>query len=168
MTTPASTPADGNLKVAWVPALADPDAPTATELNAVSVIDMTCYLTADGWSPGLDETVTTDDRLCSRATYEKPGRYTETLTTIYVFRGQDAAGADNKAFTTLKHLTSGFYVTRWGKSFEDPFAAADVVDVIPAQVGVQSKQPPEANSVHRVAQKVFVTDKVRRDVPVVA
>lgn len=179
MTTPGSLPSDGNLKVTWVPAIANPAAPTAAELNASSTIDMTCYLTADGWSPGTDEAVITDDRLCSRQTFEKPGRYTDTLSTTYVFRGQGGSAADNRAFTTLKHLTKGFYVTRWGKAYEDAYTAdvaatttspaipADIVDVIPAQLGIQTKQPPEANSVDRLTQRVFVTGPVRRDVKVV-
>jgi hypothetical protein len=172
MTTPAapvSTTADGNLKVTWVPAIANPGAPTVAELTAASAIDMTCYLTADGWSPGLDESVITDDRLCSRQTYEKPGRYTNTLSTTYVFRGQDigAGITDNAAFKALKRGTTGFYVTRWGMAYETAYIAGQIVDVIPVQLGEQDKQPPEANSVHRLSQRAFVTNAVRRDVAVV-
>jgi hypothetical protein len=161
-------PSDGNLKVTWVPAIANPGAPTVTELNGASTIDMTCYLTADGWSPGTDESVITDDRLCSTQTFEKPGRYTDTLSTTYVFRGQDTGNGvtDNKAFVALKKGTTGFYVTRWGKSYETAYIAGDIVDVIPVQLGIQSKQPPEANSVHRLTQRAFVTNSVRRDVAV--
>lgn len=165
MTTPASNLADGNLKVSWVSAIADPTAPTALELNAG--IDLTCYLTPDGFSPGGDEQVVNDSRLCSRQDYEKPGRSTDTLSLTYVFRGQEAIGTDNEAFHTLTHLAEGYVVTRWGTDYEADFAAADVVDVIPAQAGKQMKQPPEANSVLKIGQRIFVTGEVQRDVAVV-
>lgn len=166
MAVPASVQADGNLKVTWVPAVADPAAPTATELNAAGAVDLSCYLTPDGYNPATDETTVTDDRLCSRQSFARPGRFSDTLSLTYVFRGQDAAGTDNKAFTTLKHLTEGFIVTRWGVDYEDAYAAADIVDVAPVQAGVQKKQPPEANSVQKIMQSMHIVGPVERDVEV--
>lgn len=164
MALPKSVPADGNLKVVWVPALADPANPKVTELTAAGVIDISCYLTPDGFSPGGDEQVVNDDRLCSTQTFERPGRFSDTLDIIYVHGDE----VDNAAYTTLKHLTEGFVVERWGKPYDTAFATADVVDVKPAQCGVQRKQPPEANSVLKCAQKMFITGSVERDVAVVA
>lgn len=168
MTTP-SLPSDGNLKVVWVPAIADPAAPSAAVLNAATSIDLSCYLTADGFTTGGDEEGITDDRLCSRQTFERPGRFSDTLELMYVYLPQSAANAtDNKAFDTLKHLTNGFIVTRWGKDYASAFIATDKVDVIPVQMGRQMKAAPEANSVLKVAQRTFVTGVVRKDVAVVA
>lgn len=168
MSEPASVAADGNLKVVWVPAIANPAAPTLAELNAASAIDLSCYLTADGFNPGTEEETVTDDRLCSRQSFARPGRTSDTLEIGYVFRGQDTAAVDNKAFTSLKHLTTGFIVERWGKDYAAAFAAADVVDVKPVQCGVQRKQAPEANSVQRIMQTMHIVGTVRRDVPVPA
>lgn len=168
MAVPASVQADGNLKVTWVPAIADTAAPTPTELNAAGAVDLSCYLTPDGFNPSTDETTVTDDRLCSRQSFARPGRFSDGLSLTYVFRAQDAAGTDNKAFTTLKHLTEGFVVTRWGADYEDDFAADDVVDVIPAQCGIQQKQPPEANSIQKITQTMHIVGPVERDVAVAA
>ena len=166
MTQPASVPADGNLKVVWVSALADPANPTATELNAGSVVDLSCYLSADGYSPSTDEQSVTDDRLCSRQTYEQPGRFAEGLEVGYVYRQQDPLATDNKAFATLKHLTAGYVATRWGQDYEDAFAATDIVDIYPATCGRQRKQKPTANGVLTIMQKLFITGAVQQDVAV--
>jgi hypothetical protein len=168
MTQPASVLADGNLKVAWVPAIADPEHPTVAELTAGGCIDLSCYLTSDGFAPTADEGTVTDDRLCSRQTFEKPGRITDKLDLKYVYQGQAPTAADNKAKTTLLHLTAGFVVSRWGAAFETDFAADDIVDAYPAQCGKQMKQPPEANGVLKISQKIFVSNTIAEDVAVVA
>jgi len=168
MAEPVSNLADGMLKVLHVPAIANPASPTVAELTAGTVLDVSCYLTADGYTPGGDEATVTDDRLCSVQTFQRPGRHTDTLALRYVYRAQDAAGTDNKAFHTLKHLVTGYIVTRWGQDFEDAIAATDVVDVMPVQYGKQMKQAPEANSVLKISQTVFVTGAMQRDVAVAA
>jgi hypothetical protein len=167
MTQPVSNTADGNLKVLWVTTIADTSAPTVTELTAGTVIDLSCYLTADGFTPGTDEQVINDDRLCSTQTFEQVGRFMDSLQIAYVYRAQDVAGTDNKAFHTLKRGTAGYVVTRWGQTHSDAVASTDVVDVYPATCGQQRKNPPEANSVLRITQKIFVTGAVQRDVAVV-
>lgn len=168
MTEPVSNPADGMLKVVYVSTIANPAAPTVAELNAGTAVDLSCYLTADGYTPGTEEASITDDRLCSRQTYERPGRFSDTLEIGYVFRAQDPAGTDNKAFHTLQHLVEGYIVERWGVDYEDPFAAGDVVDVKPIAAGAQRKQKPEANSVLKIMQKLFIKGAVERDAVVTA
>lgn len=168
MTQPASNTSDGNLLVLWVPALVDPSVPKVTELTAAGVIDLTPYQTGDGYAPGTDEQSVTDDRLNSKQTYEKPGRFTDSLEIGYVFRQQEPADPDNKAFATLKRGAAGYVVSRWGMDSETAIAATQIVDVTPAQCGIQRKQPPEQNSVLKIRQKIFVTGAVERDVAVVA
>lgn len=165
---PASIPADGSLKVLWVPTIADTTAPTVDELTAPEVVDLSCYLTDDGYRPNTDEQVAADNRLCSRQNYERIGRYTDQLDLTYIYRAQEPASATNKAFTTLKHRELGHVVERWGADYEDAVEAGDIVDVKPAECGVQRKQPPEANGRLRIMQKIFVRNAVQRDVAVVA
>jgi hypothetical protein len=153
-----STPADGNVKIVFVPSLADPAAPTVAELTGAGVIDLSCYLTADGWTPGLDEQVVTDDRLCSVQTFEQPGRSSRTLSIKYV--ENPGSSTDNKAFDTLAPGTAGFLVERRGTAQATAFAAADVVNVWPIKAGQYDPQPPEANSVLKVSQKAFITGTV--------
>lgn len=154
-----STPADGNVKIAFVPTLADPAAPTVAELTGAGVIDLSCYLTADGWTPGLDEQVVADDRLCSVQTFEQPGRSSRTLSIKYV--ENPGSATDNKAFDTLAPGTSGFLVERRGAAQATAFAASDVANVWPGTAGQYDPQPPEANSVLKVSQKWFVTGTVQ-------
>jgi hypothetical protein len=153
-----STPADGNVKVMWVTAITNTSAPTALELNAASSKDLSCHLTADGFTPGLDEQTITDTRLCETETFEQPGRTSRTLALQYIDNSNTAL--DNTAFSTLVPGTAGFLAVRRGKPYDTAFAAADKVDVWPVKAGKYSDLPPEANSVLKVAQKMFVTGRV--------
>ncbi len=167
MPDPVSVLADGNLKVVWVPVIANIFAPTVLELNAASGVDLSCYLTPDGYTPGGDMASVTDDRLCSLATYEKAGRETNSLSLKYIYQPQLPAATDNKAYSTLVSLTTGFIVERWGKIHSSAFVAADRVDIKTAQCGQQMKLPPEANSTLKVEQGLFIS-AVARNVAVVA
>lgn len=169
VTIPDGVIADGKVKVAWVPTIATPAAPTLAEITAGTALDLSCFLTADGLTTGGDEQVITDDRLCSTQTYEQPGRHTDTISVKYVYNQQAApAAADNEAFETLKHLTEGYLVTRWGDDYDTAFAAGDIVDVWPVTCGKQQKLPPEANTTLKIEQRMFVRNAVQRDVAIVA
>lgn len=159
-----STPADGNLKVVWVPTIANPDSPTATELSAAGAVDVSCYLTGDGWAPSLSEDTISDPRLCETATFEQPGRAQRSLSVTYIENPGDAT--NNKAYDTFIPGTAGYFVVRRGKAFDTAFAAADKVDVWPVKAGAYSPNAPTANSVLTVTQKMFVTAKVRTQVAV--
>lgn len=165
---PQSIPADGSLKVLWVPTIDDPTAPTLDELTAGAVVDLSCYLTADGWAPATDEQVSNDDRLCSRQSFERVGRFTDSLNLTYVYQGQEPAAADNQAQTILRHKELGFVVARWGLEFELDIEVGDIVDVYPAECGIQQKVAPAANERLKITQKIFIRSNTRRDVAVVA
>jgi len=166
VTQPASVPADGHQAVLWVPTLAVPSAPTVGELTAGGVVDVSCYLTAEGWTPTVEEQTVTDERLCSIATLERPGRIQHTLQIAYVHN--PASPADNEAYLALARLTTGFFVARIGVPYDQAFAAGDIVDVYPAQMGYRRKQPGTANSVLTVQQKPFIISAVQEDVEVLA
>lgn len=165
MTQPASVQADGSLAVLWVETLSLPTAPTVAELTAGSVINLSCYLTSTGFTPSTDEQVSTDPRLCSRQTFERAGRFTDRLQLMYVYNL--LSSGDNQAYLGLVYLNEGFVVARWGEPYENVVTAGDIVDVYPAQCGIQQKQPPEENSVLKVTQTIHITGPVRRDVVVV-
>ena len=168
VSVPGSVQGDGAIRIVWVPTLANVLAPKLTEVNAASAVDLSCYLTPTGYAATSEEASIDDSRLCSRETYESPGRETNGLELTYVYDPQNTVAAENKAYTTLKRLSKGFIVARWGVDFEDPFAAGDIVDVYPATCGQQRKQTPEQNSSLKVAQKMFNRAAVRRDVALVA
>jgi hypothetical protein len=165
---PTSIPADGSVKVLWVPAIADTTAPTLDELTDTTVIDLSCYLTDDGFAPSLDEQVSTDNRLCSRQTFERRGRFTYGLNLSYVYQGQELLATDNKAYATLVPGELGNVVVRWGADYEVPVEVDDIVAVWPGECGEQQEQAPEANGRLRVMQRIFIRDTVQKKTAVVA
>jgi hypothetical protein len=163
---PTAVPADGNLRVYYVATLADPENPTLAELNAGTSKDFSCYITSDGFVPNLDEQSITDNRLCSRATYERPGRWQKTMTLSYVHN--PASPANNVMYLTLTYLATGFIVARWGVAFETAWTAGDIVDTYPIQAGKPGKNQPAENSVLTVTQKMFITGESIDDAVVAA
>ena len=153
-----STPADGNVKIVWTPTIAVTTAPTVAILNGGTTIDLSCYLTADGFTPGLDEATISDERLCETETFEQPGRTARTLSVQYIDNTNTALL--NLAYSTLVPGTAGYIVVRRGDPYDGVFVIADKVEVWPVKAGKRSFLPPEANSVLRVAQKMFVTGRV--------
>lgn len=164
-----STPSDGNVKTVLVPAIADTAAPKLTELNAAGAVDISCYLTPDGFALTVDQATITDERLCSTETYGKPGRKTYGLSLTGIDNtNSDVEATDNELVDTLVEGSQQYLVRRRGKPFDEPFAVGDKVTVIPFQPGVKQDVAPEANSVIRSTWTSFVTGAVQVEVAVVA
>lgn len=156
-----ATPADGNMKVVVVPTLADPAAPTVTELNAATVVDISCYLTAGGYQPTQDQATISDERLCSTQVFGAPGRKTLGLSLQVVDNTNSEYEAEyNEAVETLVEGQDVYVVERRGLPFDAPFAADQTVRVWPIKAGMKQNDPPEANSVLRATIPTFVTADV--------
>lgn len=166
MPKPLSLPADGMLRVLLVPTIADPSAPTVAELTAVGVVDITCYLTADGYNPSVEEGTIEDARLCDRETYSQPGRVTHSLEATYVFN--PSSTPDNKAYAALVPKSNWYVVERWGIAYETAIAAAQKVCVRPSVAGARRRQSPAVGTVLRITQQLAPTDTYREDVAVAA
>lgn len=158
-----STPADGNVLVKLVAAIADTSAPkVATEINAAGSIDISCYLTGGGYSPSLSEQVITDERLCTTQTYEQKGRSQRGLEVEYIDNTNSANQTTfNKAKDTLIPGTAQYLVVRTGLPYATAAAAGQKFSVYPITPGEYNELPPEANSVLKIAQKLFVTGQVK-------
>lgn len=154
-----STPADGNMKVVWVKAFKDYTKPTATELNAESVIDISCYLTGDGWNPTKEQATISDPRLCSRQEFGRPGRKTPGLS-ITVIDNTNTEDP-NDAVENITEGAEGYFVERRGVPYEDPFKEGQVVTIYPARAGEKQGVAPEANSVIRSTIPQFISADVR-------
>jgi hypothetical protein len=164
-----STPADGNQKVLLVPAIANLSAPKVTELTGAGVVDISCYLTGDGFTPSLSEQTITDERLCSRQTYEQPGRSQFGLEVAYIDNTNSPnAATDNEAKETLVPGSAQYLVVRRGKDFDSAITVGDNVSIYPIKPGKYNEMPGEANSVLKIGQKLFVTGEVSTSVAVVA
>jgi hypothetical protein len=61
---------DGNIKVTFVPTIADPAAPTTTELTAGT--DLECLITSDGLNLSVDEETISVPKLCDTVNSEAP------------------------------------------------------------------------------------------------
>jgi hypothetical protein len=158
-----STPADGNVLVKLVAAIADTSAPkVATEINAAGSIDISCYLTGGGYKPSLSEQVITDERLCTTQTYEQKGRSQRGLEVEYIDNTNSANQTTyNKAKDTLVPGTVQYLVVRTGLPYTTAAAAGQKFTVYPITAGEYNELPPEANSVLKIAQKLFVTGQVK-------
>jgi hypothetical protein len=155
MTDLPATPADGNVSVKIVAAVADMDAPATTEIDAVTSVDASCYLTSDGFTPGLDEQVVADERLCSTQVFEQPGRHTRTLDVIYIDNSNTAD--PNEVKETLVPGSEHVIAVRRGIAFDTASANGQQVWLTPVKAGQYNDLPPEANSVLKTGQKLFVT-----------
>lgn len=164
-----STPADGNVLVKLVAAIADTSAPKLTELNGASSVDISCYLTGGGYKPSLSEQVITDERLCTTQTYEQKGRSQRGLEVEYIDNTNSPNESTyNKAKDTLVPGAEQFLVVRTGLPYTDALAVGQKVTIYPINPGEYNDMPPEANSVLKTGQKLFVRGEVQISAAIVA
>lgn len=124
---PEGTPTLGNTSVVAVVALADEDAPKlATEINAGTSVNGSCYLYPAGWSPTATTAKGTKPlRLCSKKAQEQFNRTTYSIGDLqYVY---DPQGDDSAPGNELKEMlvegTEVYLLERIGLDAEnDAFA----------------------------------------------
>lgn len=132
--------ADGNVKVTYVPTIANIAAPTATELNAGT--DLECLITADGFSISVDEAVVALPALCETFDAQAPGRATYAIdVTAY----RHIATVDDIAWTLLLRGLTGFYAVRYGIDVDTAWTAAQKGLVFPGVAGERKPNPTTAN-----------------------
>jgi hypothetical protein len=172
---PEGVVAQGNELVTYVPTLTDPEAPTVDELTGAGAVNLSCYLR--GFEPNAEQAVVQDIRLCSKETFETPGRVTNTINDlVYVYDPQDAGaetpGSGNLAYHALAEGTTGYLVVRRGLDAQEVAYAADqVVDVYPVHMGAQRRvpvDPTSEGSKFETTQKAFITGPVHKDKKVAA
>lgn len=128
--------ADGNIRLSFLPTLANPAAPTVTELQAG--IDLSCKVLKSDFraSAVASETISGQAALCETSNASAPGQSNFEVS-LTLFRWFDDANkgkadaSDDTAFQALKVKgTHGYLIVReTGKSYEDEWAAGDEVDV---------------------------------------
>ena len=168
---PAGVGVQGNYKVIWVETLANPDAPTAAEINGATSLDVSYYLYENGWTPGVTSNrVTAPRRLASRKSQERFGTTTETLgDLVYVVNPQAPAGSDGKkAYEALTEGSTGYFVERPGEDADGDIAASDFVNVYPVELGAQviTGDTTDEAAEFQVTQPVSVTGTRRQLVAV--
>lgn len=158
------TAADGNGLVLFVPAIADPTAPTVTELTAVGVIPLTYGLAPDGFDHQTSVATITVGRYTLAQALELDGVITDTVVLKYVWQGTE----DDVVRTALTPGTRGYVVKRLAVPNGTPVAAEQLVTIIPVQASIQTDVPPTANTELMKQQKLNITGVVQRDKAVVA
>jgi len=147
VTFPEGVEGEGRVKAAFLPALADIQAPDVAEFAAA--IDVTCYIAGDGFNPGGEQEERQDRRLCSRQVFGSPGSITYTINEItYVYDPQDPEndGGENEAYSELTPDRTGILAIRFGIDYEIPWAAEQFADFYPVILGAQFKNPPVAGA----------------------
>jgi hypothetical protein len=148
----ADITADGKTRVAWVPSIANINAPTTTELNAGMLLQST--MTADGFAGFRPETADVDtSSLDSTFNTMVNGRTSFSGTML---RLKKQTGTDT-IFDTLVRDAAGYVVVRRSVASTTAWASAQKVEVYPALCGEVARMDPEPNTVERYEIPIKIT-----------
>ena len=163
-TVPLGLPSDGQGLVLFVPAIANPAAPTVSELTAGTVKKLTYSITGDGYNHTVTINKIRANRLTLPQEIQYDGTIVDDLTITYAYTNT----AGDVARLALPTGTTGFIVERWAVANEVAIAAAQIVDVIPIKASVPLKDAPVRNQELTRTQVLNVTGNVYRDITVAA
>lgn len=136
--------ADGNTRVAWVPAISNTASPTAAELNAGILLQS--VITAAGLQGFEADTAEVDtSSLASTFDTKTIGRDSFKGTHLQL-KKQTAV---DTVYNTLTRGTSGFIVIRRDIAETVAWASAQSLEVYPVTCGQKKLLAPEANSVRK-------------------
>jgi len=162
--TPGSVATDGNLSIWFVPYGAGTNPASKAILDGLTSKRITYSLTPDGFAHTTDEATIEDGRLTLKQVLQQAGVVTDNLELHYVY-----GAADDVARVALTQGVRGWIVVRYAVDNAAALTVAtDKVDVLPIRCGVQRKSAPARNATFVMMSKMFVTDTVLRDQPVVA
>lgn len=137
--------ADGNTRVAFVPAIASIAAPTTTELNAGTLLQS--VMTADGLM-GFEATTAEVDTTSLASTFNTKTIGRDDFSGTGLRIKKQTYGSDT-VFTLLTRGTAGYIVIRRGTTETTAWASSQAVEVYPVTCGQTKFLAPEANSVQR-------------------
>lgn len=158
--------ADGNGLVLFVPTIANPAAPTVSELTAGTVKPLTYGLMADGFDWQTSAAAITTGRFTLLQALELEGVLTDTLEIKYPYNPSTPTVIE----TALGQKgIVGFIVVRLGYPNSTAITATQkLAGVIPISTGTPHIVPPTANSELQQSQKLYVNGSVQRNVAVAA
>lgn len=144
--------ADGNIKVTWVPTIADVSNPTVAELTDASCVTLEWLITKDGLDLKPDTAAVDNTALAS--TEETTDKGMSSYDNAITYKRKDNSGADT-AYNTLTEGAVGNLVVRRTLPVATAYAADQVVEVYPSRCGRPMLQAPEKNTVQKVQVKLF-------------
>jgi hypothetical protein len=137
----ADITADGAVKIYWLTsAPSNTSAPTTTELNAG--VDLTPYITADGWSVSTSTADIDVSALNSVDNLVIPGRRSDEIEVTFKSQGDTSA-----PWTTFASRPSGYLVERIGVAYGTAWTAAQKVRIFPVTAADRARVPAAANEV---------------------
>jgi hypothetical protein len=145
---------DGFMRIAFVPTIANLASPTAVELNGGTSVDLTPYLTPDGFAFSADTGNVDNTKMNSTANSNRVGRRSYTLSVTYV-RSTDVGGVAVETALTYKAL--GFLVVRNNIAYATTFVAAQKVQVYPIECGEANPASPAPDTLQTVTVPLTVT-----------
>lgn len=114
--------------------IADTKAPKLSEV--VAGVDLTFYFKSEGFAPSRSQDTGKDTRYTSNSTFGSQGAVTDTGKATYVI---NPASPENDVarllLTAGGSSTFGFFVERIGVPHDQEFAAGDLVNVYPVNLG---------------------------------
>lgn len=137
-TRPAGTKAYLTDKWVWVPTLANPSAPTVTECNGATALDVTLMFYASSAKPSQTTNLArAPKRIGDGESYEFVGETQRTLGEMrYAINPQGAALSDGqKAYEKFQDGATGYFVRRRGINRLTDLAVGNKVWVYPAECG---------------------------------
>ncbi len=154
---------DAKTRVAWVPAIANINAPTVAELNAGMLLQST--MTPSGLTGFQPETARVDtSSLASRFNTGRVGKASFSGTRLEM---KKQSGTDT-IHDTMLYQTTGYVVVRRSISQSTAWAASQKVSVYPAECGEVAYVDPEENTVERYQIPVEITDDPQQRATVAA
>jgi hypothetical protein len=145
---------DGMMRVAFVPVIANINAPTAVELTAGT--DLTPRLTPDGLAISTDTASVDSTKMSSTANSQKAGRRSFTVSITYT-RG--TAVGEIAIETALTYRAAGYLVVRRDVAYATAFAAAQKVEIYPVEVGEANPASPAPDALQNVEVPFMVTSE---------
>lgn len=164
-TKPRKVQANGKDSYWLVPAVADINAPTATEVNAATGINISCTLLASFEGPTSSTSKVTLERfLCETEQYEANDVTTVSLPDIVGgFDPQAADASDDKlAYEFLRDGFTGYLVRRQGVTADSDASevtAGQFVDVLPVEIAkaIPGKSNNDASGIYAFSAAVSNT-----------
>lgn len=137
--------ADGNTRVAFVPAIANIALPTTTELNAGTLLQGT--MTAAGLM-GFEATTAEVDTTSLSSTFDTKSLGRDSFSNTMLELKKQTYGSDT-IFTTLIRNTAGYIVIRRGIAETTAWASGQAIEVYPIVCGQTKFLAPTANSIQK-------------------
>lgn len=164
---PQKVQAHGNDSWFWVPTIADTSAPTALEINAVTGLNISCFLLSDRDDVTSEtERVTLARFLCETSTTEGLGEQKWSLSDLIFGMDPQAALASDgkKAWALFVEPASGYLVRRQGvkaDSATPEVTAGQFVDVFQVETGsaTPGKNANDASGIYTASAPVALVAK---------